>query len=316
MAISRPKLSLGPVLYYWSREKLFEFYESIAKTDVDIVYLGETVCSKRRSLNYDDWIEIATLLKAAGKEVVLSTLALIEASSELSLLHRICNEHRFSVEANDMAAVNLLSRKTFFVAGPSINIYNTHSLDVLAPQGLKRWVMPVELSRTALADIQQQRPDNVETEVFAYGRLPLAYSARCFTARAHDLAKDDCQFCCQEDPDGLLLSTREAMPFLVLNGIQTQSARTCNLINELDDLIKLKLDVLRISPQAQHTEKVIDIFADCIHRNKALTDASDLLETLMPVGSCNGYWYGEAGMDHNSDHIQDMNLAINQVRHV
>ena len=39
------KLSLGPVLYYWQRETLFDFYEQIADTAVDIVYLGEAVCS-------------------------------------------------------------------------------------------------------------------------------------------------------------------------------------------------------------------------------------------------------------------------------
>jgi collagenase-like PrtC family protease len=48
-----------------------------------------------------------------------------------------------------------------------------------------------------------------ELEVIAWGRLPLAFSARCFTARALDLAKDDCGFRCIEHPDGLPLATRE-----------------------------------------------------------------------------------------------------------
>jgi len=29
-----------------------------------------------------------------------------------------------------------------------------------------------------------------DVELFAYGRMPLAYSARCFTARAHGRTKD------------------------------------------------------------------------------------------------------------------------------
>ena len=44
----KPKISLGPLLYYWSRDDVFSFYEAIADTAIDIVYLGETVCSKRR----------------------------------------------------------------------------------------------------------------------------------------------------------------------------------------------------------------------------------------------------------------------------
>ena len=38
------KLSLGPVQYYWHRETIFEFYQAMAETPVDIVYLGEVVC--------------------------------------------------------------------------------------------------------------------------------------------------------------------------------------------------------------------------------------------------------------------------------
>lgn len=292
-----PKLALGPVLYYWDRETVFDFYARVANSKVDIVYLGETVCAKRRGLRTDDWFEIAEQLQQAGKSVVISTLALIEASSDLGLLKRLCSNDRYTIEANDIAAVNLLSRKKFFVSGPSINIYNAHTLKVLAREGLKRWVMPVELSRQALADIQQQRPDSVETEVFIYGRLPLAYSARCFTARAHNLAKDDCQFRCLDDPDGMLISTREQQPFLVLNGIQTQSALTCNLIKELDELIELNVNVLRISPQSKYTEDIIDIIHNCIHHDMDLSDASAKLDNLMPVGSCNGYWHNHPGMD-------------------
>ena len=40
-------------------------------------------------------------------------------------------------------------------------------------------------------------------------------------------------FSCLDHPDGLLMRTRESEDFLVLNGIQTQSARVHNLIAEL-----------------------------------------------------------------------------------
>jgi collagenase-like PrtC family protease len=145
--------------------------------------------------------------------------------------------------------------------------------------------------------MQAQRPAGVATEVFVFGRLPLAWSARCFTARAHNLPKDDCQFRCLDYPDGMLLSTREDEAFLVLNGIQTQSARTLNLISELDDLRQLGVDVLRISPQAGHTEVIIDTFHRCLQGGITATDAETQLGKLMPVGACNGYWYGDAGMD-------------------
>jgi len=292
-----PKLSLGPILYYWPREEVFKFYEAIADSPVAIVYLGETVCSKRRLLRPDDWLQLAELLQAAGKEVVFSTLTLLEAYSELSTLQKICNNDQYVVEANDMAAVQMMSGKKMFVTGPAVNIYNSRTLDVLARCGLKRWTLPVELSKETLTPLHQSRPLGVETEVFVFGRLPLAYSARCFTARSHNLPKDDCQYRCLDYPDGLMLRTREDESFLVLNGIQTQSAKTQNLISDINDFIELDIDVLRISPQSKNTENIIDIFYDCLHGKITSSGAEEALQQYIMSGECNGYWSGQAGMD-------------------
>jgi collagenase-like PrtC family protease len=292
-----PRISLGPVLYYWERETLLDFYQRIADTPVDIVYLGETVCSKRRSLRNDDWLELADSLEKRGKEVVLSTLTLIEAGSELGALRRLCTNPGFTIEANDMGAVQLLAGKHPFTTGPAVNIYNHRALDTLARLGLKRWTLPLELSRSTLEDMLKHRPAGIETEVFVYGRLPLAYSARCFTARANNLPKDDCQLRCLDHPDGLLLTTREQEDFLVLNGIQTQSAKTCNLVGDLGELVRLGVDVLRISPQSQHTEKIIETFQACLQGHLTPNDAETALQALMPTGQCNGYWHAKAGMD-------------------
>ncbi len=291
----QPRISLGPVLYYWPREQLLAFYEQVAASAVDIVYIGETICSKRTLMRTDDWFDLAARLQAAGKEVVISTLALLEAESEMKRLKRICANEEYLVEANDMGAVQLM-RGRAFVTGHSVNIYNDRTLALLARQGLKRWVFPLELSHETLADIQATRPQGVETELFAYGRLPLAYSARCFTARAHNLPKDDCQYRCIDYPDGLTLSTQDDTRFLALNGIQTQSAQICNLLGDLERIRDLEVDVVRISPQSHHTERVIETFHKCLNGELAPAEGQALLERMRPADYCNGYWHGEAGM--------------------
>jgi collagenase-like PrtC family protease len=291
-----PRLSLGPVLYYWSRDDLFAFYDEVAQSSVDIVYLGETVCSKRRSLRLDDWLALGERLSAAGKEVVLSSLALIEAESELKTLRRLCGNGRFLVEANDMAAVRVLTDVAPFVAGPFVNIYNQRTLAALTRLGLRRWVMPVELSRDTLRALQTEQPNGVETELFAYGRLPLALSARCFTARAHNLPKDGCQYRCLDYPDGMLLSTQEGARFLTLNGIQTQSAQTYTLLGEIDDIRALGVDVLRISPQSRHTPAIIEIFTDVMNARREIAEAQRELIGYMAAGPCDGYWSGRLGL--------------------
>ncbi len=291
------KLALGPLLYYWPRATVFAFYEAIAATAVDIVYLGEAVCSRRHEIKLSDWLEIAARLQAAGKEVVLSTMALIESGTDLTTLRRITDNGRFLVEANDMGAVHCLENKPPFIAGPHLNLYNAPTLALLAKLGAKRWVMPLEMTRDGLLHMLQDRPQQLETEVFAYGRMPLAFSARCFTARQRNLPKDDCRFSCIDYPDGLPLQTKEHQPFLVINGIQTQSTLVYNLIDALPSLRSAGVDVLRISPQAQHTESIIGLFDDVIQGRLDGAAALQQMLPLMPDGPCNGYWHGKPGLD-------------------
>ena len=165
------KLALGPIPYYWPREGVFEFYKNAVLSAVDVVYLGETICSRRHELRLPDWLDLAHMLSSAGKEVVLSTQALIESESDLKVLRRITGNGQFLVEANDMGAVRLLEGRVPFVAGSHLNVYNPRTLAFLRSLGARRWVAPVEMPRSALAGMLQPRPEDVETEVYAYGSV-------------------------------------------------------------------------------------------------------------------------------------------------
>jgi collagenase-like PrtC family protease len=291
------KLALGPIQYYWPRQVVLDYYADLENTALDVVYLGEVVCSRRHELRLSDWLDLAARLQRAGKQVVLSTQVLLESGADVTTMHKLVRNGDYLVEANDMGAVQCLAGKMPFVAGPHLNLYNAPALQWMAELGAMRWVMPLEMQSSDLKIMQQARGPGLQTEVFAYGRMPLAFSARCFTARYRNLPKDDCQFSCLDYPLGLPLQTQESQDFLVLNGIQTQSAKVHNLAADWASLAALDVDLARLSPQPQHMREVIELF-DAV-RNQALPadQAAAQLEPYLPDQPCNGYWHGKPGLD-------------------
>lgn len=288
------KYALGPVLYYWPKTETEKFYHAAMKSEADIIYMGETVCTKRREMKVADWISLAKEVTKSGKQVVISTLALLEAPSEINEMRQLINNGDFLIEANDLAAINLAQEHSLpFVAGPAINAYNAYTLKLLQKQGMIRWCMPVELSRDWLRNVLTQFDElkierKFEVEVFSYGYLPLAYSARCFTARSEDKPKDKCETCCIKYPVGREVFSQEQQKVFVLNGIQTQSGYCYNLGNNLQDMKGL-VDIVRISPLGLETLDVVKQFKANESGLAPLTTANGR--------DCNGYWNGIAGLE-------------------
>ncbi|WP_191939127.1 U32 family peptidase [Pantoea agglomerans] len=285
--------ALGPVLWYWPTDTLEDFYQQAARSSADIIYLGEAVCSKRRATPYARWMALARELAASGKQVVLSTLALLQSPSELKELQRYVENGEFLIEANDIGTVNMAAERHLpFVAGPTLNVYNADTLQLLVREGMTRWCMPVEMSRDWLLQLLEQCEtrgirQQFEVEVLGYGHLPLALSARCFTARSENRAKDDCETCCINYPTGRRVNSQEGQQVFVLNGIQTMSGYCYNLGNDLAGM-RGQVDCIRLSPQDVTTLAEIDRFRANENGHAPL---------MVAKGSdCNGYWRKLAGM--------------------
>ncbi|WP_281222290.1 U32 family peptidase [Photobacterium sanguinicancri] len=291
------KYSLGPLLYFWPKTDVEAFYQQAKQSDSDIIYLGESVCSKRREMKAAHWFDIAKDLADSGKQVVLSTMALLEAPSEVNIMKKYVDNGDFIIEANDVSAVQLAHQsKVPFVVGAAVNCYNAQTLKLFLKQGMVRWCMPVELSREWLQNVLVDCEKlgirgQFETEVFSYGYLPLAYSARCFTARAEDKAKDDCETCCIKYPTGIQVYSQEGQSVFNLNGIQTQSGYCYNLINDLNSMHDI-VDVVRLSPLSVDT---LDLVADFKNNEHGQTR-----HPLKDGHHCNGYWHNVAGLNIES----------------
>jgi collagenase-like PrtC family protease len=288
-----PKLTLGPVLFNWSPEDWRDFYFRIAdEAPLDIVAVGEVVCTKRLPFFAPHLPAVVERLSAAGKEVVLSTLSLVMTERETAAIRDLAQESPFLVEANDNAALSLLASRPH-VVGPAINVYNAATLRALARRGAVRAALPCELPAAAL---RQLATGDLPLEVQVFGRAPLAISARCYHARIENLHKDGCRFVCEKDPDGLSVETIEGVPFLAVNGVQTLSHACISLASHLDDLKAMGIAHFRLSPQRIDMVAVARVFAEALAGRIAPAEADARLRPLcreMPLSD--GFYRGLAG---------------------
>lgn len=298
----KPEISLGPVLFNWQPEAWRDFYFRIAdEAPVGTVYVGETICSKRAPLFSDYRDEVIERLGKNGKTVILSTLGQVVQKTDRNLIEDICSETETLVEANDVSALYALRGRPHH-AGPLLNIYNEESLRLLAGKGLRSVCVPAELSATTIASLCSAASElGIAVEVQVFGRISLALSARCYHARAHNRTKDSCLFVCENDPDGLELTTLDRNPFLAINGVQTMSQSYLNLIGELPELRKMSVSRFRLSPHTCDMVQAANIFRAVLDDSMTPAEAMADLEALKPRAAfSNGFYYGRPGHIWNS----------------
>jgi len=294
-------ITLGPVLFNWDPEKWRDFYFRIAdEAPVAMVYLGETVCSKRAPLFEPHYQAVADRLSAAGKTVVFSTLAEVALKPDRKLVEQICATEVFHVEANDSSALLRLQGRAHDI-GPFMNVYNERTVAFLASKGAQNFCLPAEMPAAAIRELCHSVRDlNVTIEVQVFGRQSLALSARCYHARAHGRTKDSCRFICENDPDGLELSTLDGRPFLLVNGIQTLSYEYLNLIHEMPELRAMGVSRFRLSPHNVDMVEIASIFLAVLDERIATQEAAARLNCVKPAAPfSNGFYYGRPGYSWN-----------------
>ncbi len=294
------RITLGPALFNWPAEKWRDFYFRIAdEADVDAVCLGEVVCAKRQPFTAPHLPEVAERLARGGKEVIFSSLALVMNRAEREAVAAVCEmSAEAPVEVNDISALAHVRGRPH-VIGPMFNIYGEATVRYLSAGGARRMCLPPELDATAIAALTQAaRAAGAETEVFAFGRMPLAISARCYHARVCGLSKDSCQFVCERDPDGMALRTLDGEPFLAVNGVQTLSHACMNLAGETAALKDMGVAAIRLSPQTCDMPRVAEIFRGAIRETLSGAEARAALAELgLPFPFANGYFHGRPGAE-------------------
>ncbi len=291
------RLTVGPVLFNWPVETWMDFYARIAdEAPVDKVVVGEVVCSKRTPFYEDRIPEVVERLQRGGKKVVLASLGLLTTVRERRAAAELFAGEA-AVEVNDLTA--LAWARPGFEVGPLVNVYNEGTLGFLARKGARSVCLPPELPFAAVsALVAAAAAAGVDAEVWAYGRIPLAMSARCYHARAHNLTKDSCQFVCGADADGLGVDTLDDEAFLTINGVQTMSNSYCSVIGDLKPLAGAGVGALRLSPHSGDFIEVARAFRAALDGSLAPEEAQRRLAENAPgVQFSHGFLMGAAGAE-------------------
>ncbi|MEH6359797.1 MAG: U32 family peptidase [Amylibacter sp.] len=124
------------------------------------------------------------------------------------------------IEVNDTSGLWHLNGRAHMI-GPLMNVYNEDTMAYLASKGATRFYLPPELPCPSVEVLcEHAKTLGVSIELQVFGRTSLALSARCYHARAHGRIKDNCQFVCEEDPNGMPLDTLTGQRFLAITAFR------------------------------------------------------------------------------------------------
>jgi O2-independent ubiquinone biosynthesis protein UbiV len=291
------RLTLGPILFHWPAQQKIDFYAKIAdEAPIDTVYLGEVICSKRAPFFEQHYAKVTERRERGGKKVVFASLAEVMLKRERKMTEGLCDMQDHEIEVNDTSALWHLSGRPHRI-GPYMNVYNEETMAYLAGRGATHFSLPIELPGKAVEVLCQHAARlGLSIEVQVFGRASLALSARCYHARAHSRIKDNCQFVCEQDPDGMPLKTLSGQDFLAVNGIQTLSHTYLNLLAELDQLTDVGVSDFRLVPHTQDMVGVAQIFRAALDRELSAEDAENKLGAKQfPAPFSNGFWHGQPG---------------------
>lgn len=273
------KISLAPLPLNYSLSTLHQFYEEVAASDfIDCVYIGEVFCPKRL-FSLQSYLKFKEILEQAGKEVVFSTYALPTKEEDFVQVLPF-------IEATDLIEVNSLGFLAFlkkqaphknFLMGSNCNLYNIHDFEIARDWGSKGAVSHFDLLEETVEAVLVKNV--LPLEVPIYGRFPLAFSWRCYTALFFGKKRGGCELVCQTKTD-LSLKNLEGEAAFVVNGNLIESGRTICLFELGKKLAELGAAFGRLYAGPGEATRVAELFANYLQDKVTLKKSMELIKSF------------------------------------
>ena len=154
------------------------------------------------------------------------------------------------------------------------NLVSLHACNFWHNNGAKRMIMAREMNKEQLKYIMENKPDNMEIEIFIHGAICFAYSGRCFLSdflacRSANLG--DCAQSCRwsynlyaEEKN----NPGELMPIeMDEHGTSIFSSKDLCLIKELPEIIDMGVDSLKIEGRLKteyYVASIVNVYRNAI----------------------------------------------------
>lgn len=271
------------------------------KYGADAVYCGTSSLSlrTRADMDNDDLIKTIKYAHSIGKRVhvTLNIFAWDDKYEEIIEMAKILNEVKpDAIIAADGGVIEVLKEYAPNVpihVSTQANIVSLRDCNFWYKNGAKRVIMAREMNKEQLRYIMENKPKDLEVEMFGHGSICFAFSGRCFLSdflcgRSANLG--DCSQSCRwsynlyaeekNNPGGL-------MPIEINeHGTSIFSSKDLCLLREIPEIIDMGIDSLKIEGRLKteyYIASVINVYRNAIDDYMKNPDNYDYTKYLKEI---------------------------------
>lgn len=270
----------------------------------DAVYCGTSSLSlrTRADMGNDDLIKTIEYAHSIGKRVhvTLNIFAWDEKYEEIIEMAKILNEVKpDAIIAADGGVIDVLKQYAPDVpihVSTQANVVSLRDCNFWHKIGAKRVIMAREMNKEQLKYIMENKPEDLEIEMFGHGSICFAFSGRCFLSdflcgRSANLG--DCSQSCRwaynlyaEEKN----NQGQYMPIEINeHGTSIFSSKDLCLIREIPEIIEMGIDSLKIEGRLKteyYIASVVNVYRNAIDdymKDPLNYDATKYLEEIEKV---------------------------------
>ena len=239
----------------------FEKAKIAFKYGADAVYCGTSSLSlrTRADMGNDDLIKTIKYAHSIGKRVhvTLNIFAWDEKYEEIIEMAKLLNELKpDGIIAADGGVIEVLKQYAPDVdihVSTQANVVSLHDALFWHKIGAKRVIMAREMNKEQLKYIMENKPKDLEVEIFIHGAICFAFSGRCFlsdflSCRSANLG--DCAQSCRWSYNLYAEEKNNPGEFMPIEtseyGTSIFSSKDLCLIKELPEIINMGIDSVKI----------------------------------------------------------------------